>query len=138
MLLLMLPVAGGLSYFFYRRFPQLVTGERTEKPANVHDSATEIERIKAKDRADARAMYERVTRDKLDVIKTALAMGVDKQELKDLDKRLEQLIGSDKLHALLDAQNPAVPTLNEELLDIDLTQEIENLKHGTETETQHQ
>jgi len=100
----------------------------------VGDSAAEVARIAAQDRADARALYERVTTDKLDVIKTALAMGYDHQELKELDARLEELIGSDKLHALLNAQGTGVPPLKDELLDLDLSQELENLKRGKETE----
>ena len=78
--------------------------------ASPGDPATEIARIDAKDRADARALYERITNDKLEVIKTALAMGYNHNDLKDLDDRLEGLIGSEKLHNLLESDSPTAPS----------------------------
>jgi len=132
-LVLLIPVAAGVGILFFTGIRHALKGALKQN-APQRDSATEIERIKAQDRADARALYERITRDKLDVIKTALAMGIDQQQLKELDARLEKLIGSEKLHALLEAQNPDVPPLKDELLDVDLSQELENLRREKEAE----
>ena len=132
-LLLLLPLAAGVGILFFTGIRHAMKGA-LKQHAPQSDSATEIERIRAQDRSEARALYERITRDKLDVIKTALAMGADQQQLKELDARLEKLIGSEKLHALLQAQNPDVPPLKDELLDVDLSQELEQLRREKETE----
>lgn len=135
-LALLLPVAAGVGILFFTAIRhamkdlQQSTLKRSAPP--VGDSATEIERIRAQDRADARALYERITRDKLDVIKTAVAMGADQQQLRQLDQRLEELIGSDKLHALLEGRDTGAPPLKDELLDLDLSQELEHLKRDRE------
>lgn len=74
------------------------------------------EAIRAKDRAEARALYERIVMEKLDVVKTAIAMGYDKQEIRNLDSRLEELVGSEKLQSLLNDDLP-VPRPDGENLD---------------------
>ena len=130
--LLLLPLAAGVGILFFHGVRTTMRAVLKQSPPLAQDSAAEIERIKAKDRADARALYERITNNKLDVIKTALAMGYERQEIKELDARLEELIGSEKLHALLKAQDTGVPPLKDELLDLDLSQEIEKLKRGKE------
>jgi ABC-type multidrug transport system fused ATPase/permease subunit len=68
--------------------------------------------------ASARESYERMVREKLDVIKTAVAMGRTDDEIRELDRRLERLIGSDKLQGLLDSRNPRPPAADQELQDI--------------------
>jgi len=133
-ILAFIPVAALVGFASFMAIRKAMRAELKYRKPTVGDSAAEVARIAAQDRADARALYERVTTDKLDVIKTALAMGYDHQELKELDARLEELIGSDKLHALLNAQGTGVPPLKDELLDLDLSQELENLKRGKETE----
>ena len=134
MILALVPVAALVGIGAFMAIRKAMRAELTNKPASAGSSAAEVARIAAQDRADARALYERITRDKLDVIKTALAMGYDRQELKELDERLEELIGSDKLHALLAAQDTAVPPLKDDLLDLDLSQELDNLKRERELE----
>ncbi|GEM_PF-2217288 len=129
---LLLPVAAGVGFLFFAGIRHMMKGVVKQTPPVAQDSATEIERIRAQDRAEARALYERITRDKLDVIKTAVAMGADQQELKQLDARLEELVGSDKLHALLEGRDTGAPPLKDELLDLDLSQELENLRRGRE------
>ncbi len=94
------------------------------------DKDVEIERIRAKDRAEARELYERVVCEKLDVIKTALAMGYNQQELKHLDQRLEQLVGTHKLQSLLEGQAAPIPSV--ELLDADLAQELAAVKQAAQ------
>lgn len=131
-LLLLIPVAAGVGILFFTGIRHAMKSVVRQTPPVAQDSAAEVERIRASDRADARALYERITRDKLDVIKTALAMGADQQQLKELDARLEELIGSDKLHALLEGRDTGAPPLKDELLDLDLSQEIDKLKRGKE------
>lgn len=133
-LVLLLPVAAGVGILFFTGIRHAMKSAIKQTPPVAQDSAAEIERIRAQDRADARALYERITRDKLDVIKTALAMGADQQQLKELDARLEQLVGSDKLHALLEGRDTGAPPLKDELLDLDLSQELENLRRDRESE----
>jgi hypothetical protein len=101
-----------------------------QAPLESHDKELELERIRAKERAEARALYERVVREKLDVMKTAITMGYDRQDLAALDARLEELIGLDQLTALLkDAPaSPAPPS--QQLLDTDLARESERLKRA--------
>ena len=133
-ILALIPVAALVGIASFAIIRKVMRAEIKKSPLAAPNSAAAVARIAAQDRADARALYERITRDKLDVIKTALAMGYKQQDIKELDARLEELIGSDKLHALLDAQNTGVPPLKDELLDLDLSQELENLKRGKELE----
>lgn len=89
-------------------------------------SAEEIEAQRLADKAAARAAYERVILAKLEVMKTAVAMGYDDDELKALDKRLEGLIGADKVAGLVDPiQSQALPSAD--LLDADLQHELARL-----------
>jgi hypothetical protein len=92
------------------------------------------ERMKQAERKEARQLFERIVMEKLDVIKTAVAMGHKEDELNDLDMRLERLIGADKLAGLLDMDIPKVAALDprSDLRDTDLDAEIERLqrKHG--------
>lgn len=132
--MILLPLGAGVGILFFRGIRSVVKGVVKQHPKTAFDSAAEIERIRAKDRADARALYERITRDKLDVIKTALAMGASDTQLAELDARLERLIGSDKLHELLEAPDKGASQLADKLLDIDLSQEVERLRRQRETE----
>jgi hypothetical protein len=128
-------VSVGLTVGLSIRIMRLKLRDAARGQAGAPDAAVEIERIRAKDRADARALYERVTRDKLDVIKTAITMGYSKQDLAELDARLEQLIGTDKLQAL--SQEPgAPPPLSSQLLDQDLAQELADLKQHKQRQAQ--
>ena len=58
------------------------------------------------ERARALESYRQLASEKLDVIKTAIAMGYNEQELKRLDARLEQLIGTDAVEKLVHGQLP--------------------------------
>lgn len=80
------------------------------------------------ERAEARRSYERIALEKLEVIKTALAMGYAADDLKDLDARLEQLVGADKLQSLLDTKRPATPEAPPALRDTDLEAELQRLR----------
>ena len=84
--------------------------------------------LAAKEREKARQLYERLAMEKLDVIKTAITMGFEQDDIKDLDRRLEQLVGAEKLSSLLET-TPDVPAARQdrEFLDVDLDSEIERL-----------
>ena len=73
----------------------------------------------------SRQTYERLARDKIDVIRTALAMGRSDEDIRDLDERLERLIGADQMKSLLDPINPRPPLPQAELHDADLLSEVE-------------
>ena len=75
--------------------------------------------------------YERLAREKLEVIKTALAMGYSDADIAKLDARLEKLIGQDKLEAVLRGQGAAVVS-NADLLDTELDREIKRLQQMRE------
>lgn len=49
------------------------------------------ETLKKRERDDARKTYERIVMEKLDVMKTAIAMGQSGDDLEELDARLERL-----------------------------------------------
>lgn len=65
--------------------------------------------IRNKERAEARKLYERLAMEKLDVIKTAVAMGYSRDDLADLDRRLEQVIGAEQMKELRDGKIRSIP-----------------------------
>lgn len=77
--------------------------------------------------AKALETYERLAKEKLDVIKTALAMGYKDNELAALDARLEQLVGADKLTEILRGSGPEA-LASADLVDTQLDHEIERLR----------
>ncbi|GEM_PF-1083133 len=87
-------------------------------------------RMQQSERERARKLYERIVLEKLDVIKTAVAMGHNRDELAGLDARLERLVGADKLAGLLSESKPATPSapVTGELLDTDLDSELDALR----------
>jgi hypothetical protein len=80
------------------------------------------------ERAEARRSYERLMHRKLDVVETALAMGYTRDEVKELDARLERLIGADKMKSLLDGTTPVAPELTELVSDDQLRAEIKAIR----------
>lgn len=86
------------------------------------------ESAKQHERIEARKLYERLALEKLDVIKTAVAMGYAQSDLGELDARLERLIGAEKLQQLLDPKTPGVPLAQGEILQAELTDELEQLR----------
>jgi hypothetical protein len=85
--------------------------------------------LKQREREAARKMYERIVREKLDVMKTAITMGYQTNDLVDLDSRLEKLIGSEQLRSIL-SDTPAVPMANAELMDSDLLSETQKVRRS--------
>ncbi len=86
------------------------------------------EGAKQRERAESRKMYERLALEKLDVIKTAVAMGYAQSDLKELDARLERLIGAEQLAQLLDPRIPGIPQAPGEMLHAELTEELEQMR----------
>ena len=78
-------------------------------------------------KAKALETYERLAREKLDVIKTALAMGYSDKELADLDARLEKLVGKEKLDAILMGASPEA-IASADLIDTQLEREAQRLR----------
>jgi hypothetical protein len=84
--------------------------------------------LQRRERMEARAMFERLATEKLDVIKTAVAMGRDEDEITMLDARLERLIGTRELSKLLGKKGDELPMMNYELDSVELDDEIERIK----------
>ena len=77
--------------------------------------------------AKALEVYKELAKEKLEVIKTALAMGYSDAEIAQLDARLENLIGKDKLVELLKGGS-AESIASADLVDTQLEREIERLR----------
>jgi hypothetical protein len=58
------------------------------------------------ERRATRQLFERLALARLKTVETAAAMGLDRAGLLELDRRLEQAIGSEQLRELLAAQAP--------------------------------
>jgi hypothetical protein len=74
-------------------------------------------------RLKALEIYHDLAKEKLDVIKTAIAAGLSDAELDALDQRLEHLIGRDKLAELVEGR---APVITQDLLD----NSVENERRG--------
>jgi hypothetical protein len=83
---------------------------------------------KIAERTAARKLYERLALEKLDVLKTAVAMGYTHDELGALDRRLEQLIGKEQLQSLLSDKTPGVPVAPAEMHHAELAAEMDELR----------
>lgn len=92
--------------------------------------------MKQRSAAEARRMYERLTREKLDILRSAVAMGYKGEDLADLDARLERLVGPETLAAVLPdkrppgvrvtvTQDPKLPTQ-----ELDLESEMERIRQA--------
>ncbi len=77
------------------------------------------------ERERGRSTFERLTREKLDVIRTAIAMGRSDDEVRDLDRRLEALIGTEQMLGLLDPKTPRTPIAGSQIRDADLVEEYD-------------
>lgn len=77
--------------------------------------------------AKALETYERLAKEKLEVIKTALAMGYKDDDLAALDARLERLVGRDKLAEILHGSGAAAMA-SADLLDTQLDHEVDRLR----------
>jgi len=87
------------------------------------------------ERREAQKLYERIVMEKIDALKTGLAMGLAKDDLAELDDRLERMVGAEKLTALLkDGQPPESSSSGkaEHLPDTDIEDEITRLRQQRE------
>lgn len=81
-------------------------------------------RAKQGERERTRQAYERLMAGKLEVLRTALLMGYDKTELRELDRRLEQLIGAEAMQMLAQGEIPRLPVEAELPSDAALMAEV--------------
>jgi hypothetical protein len=88
------------------------------------------------ERERARRLFERLIDEKLDVIKTAVAMGFSRDDLSYLDQRLEQLIGTEQMQTLLDSRVPRTPPVNTEMQQADLDAELSAMRQQQEDQPQ--
>ena len=88
--------------------------------------------LRQRDKENARRAYRDLLRDKVDVIKTAMLIDYKFDEVLELDKRLEKLVGEDKLRLLLngDASQLKAAALHEAPADFEL--EISNRRRRRE------
>jgi hypothetical protein len=96
------------------------------------------DRAKFDEMREARRSIERLTIEKLEVIRTAITMGYSDEELGVLDRRLEKLVGSDKLQYLLNPDPKKVPPISHELLDTDLDREVERVSRERQSKVKTQ
>jgi hypothetical protein len=94
-------------------------------------TAKKEEEISSAAQIKALEVYRALGQEKLDIIKTALAMGYGHDEVARLDERLERLIGKDQLQQLASGSAPLPST---ELQSVNLSDEsrvVRELKaHG--------
>jgi hypothetical protein len=107
------------------------SGQRDAAQAAASKDNSERERLRYQERSEARELYERLVREKLGVIRDAIAMGYSEIELNKLDKRLAELIGEDELKKLI-SDTPDAPVPNADLLDTDLMTEVEKMRKPRE------
>jgi len=81
-------------------------------------------------------MYSDLIKERLDVLRTGLAMGLGDQEIAQLDKRLEQLVGSEKLMETLRSGSRSKAVTDTELASSDLLKDIELLRAGRSKESE--
>ena len=79
-----------------------------------------------------RQMYVDLVKEKLDIIRSALAMGYSDQALSELDQRLERLIGSEKMLQTLRTEGEAlsVKVSDPKIPDNDMEREVEQVKQA--------
>jgi hypothetical protein len=118
-------LTGALAIVFIFGWPGILIG--------MHMIARQAnERHRRRERAAARRMYERVMHHKLDVIESALAMGFSHAQARELDQRLERLIGAERMKTLLDGPTPGIPTTGELPTDDEMRGEIEMMRRERE------
>ena len=83
--------------------------------------------ISRADRDKALEIYRDLAREKLDVIKNAIAMGYSEGELDSLDRRLEKLIGREKLEEIIDG---GLPEADLDMRDRDLLRELKRIRES--------
>jgi len=84
-----------------------------------------VQQVASPDRQKALQVYENLVKEKLDVLKTALAMGYNQEDLQRLDARLEKLIGKEHLQQIARGE---VPTPSADLSNVSLTSETALLR----------
>jgi len=122
-------IFGLINNIVRRRYQALGAAKGSKETAAL----LEIEKMRQAERDRARETYERLAKEKLEVIQTALTMGYQQTELDALDTRLEKLIGAEQLTSLLDKEVPEAPQVSADLMDAELAQEVERLAQMRKT-----
>ena len=125
MIALIILASGAARHFFG---PAKHRPQRHNQSAAGQSDNSAAEKLRYKERTEAREMYERLVREKLSVVKDAIAMGYSEIDLDKLDRRLAELIGEEELKKLIAAQ-PETPLPNADLMDTDLLSEVDNLRN---------
>lgn len=86
-----------------------------------------IHSVRSRERKAVRRLHTDLIKEKLDIIKTAIAMGYRDDELAGLDRRLEKLIGTEKSLDALDRSTQPQLSTEAELTTAELIQEVELL-----------
>lgn len=118
------PWARGVSINLGSAAPLRVQPLGSSQPAASGAKPQGLPALNKQERLKALEAYKALVHEKMDVIKTALAMGYRAEELERLDARLEKLIGREQLANIM-AGVPPQPS--PELLDRDLNSERERL-----------
>ncbi|HES57947.1 MAG TPA: hypothetical protein ENO21_00795, partial [Firmicutes bacterium] len=79
-----------------------------------------IHSMRRRERDEVRRMYADLVRERLDVLRTGLAMGLGDKEIAELDQRLEKLVGGEKLLETLRAGRRSKAVADAELASSDL------------------
>ena len=82
-------------------------------------------RVERNERKEIRQQYTDLIKEKLDVIRTALAMGRDDDEIAELDRRLERLIGTEKMLETLKNPSSTAVTEAQYLASKDIVEELD-------------
>jgi hypothetical protein len=83
---------------------------------------------KRSERERSRKMYEELVKEKLGVLKTAIAMNYSRDDIAQLDRRLEEVIGTEKMASLLDNKTPHPPKITPEMAQADLLGDLEDIR----------
>lgn len=99
------------------------------KTPGVRRHERRMSKLSTVEREKALEVYRDLAREKMDVIKNAVAMGYSEGELDRLDRRLEKLIGRDKLEEIIDG---GLPEADLDMRDRDLLRELKRLRESDE------
>jgi hypothetical protein len=102
---------------------------RTARQSGLSERLLTGADVTQQERAKALEAYRQLASEKLEVIKTAIALGYNDRELQQLDKRLESLIGSEALKCVIRGESPLPPA---DLDKHDLEAELRELRQTTQ------
>jgi hypothetical protein len=122
-------LAGGIVKYWIPHAVGQTGGRRRQAggPAVAQPSSTKQNMLPPQVTAKALETYERLAKEKFEVIKTALTMGYNDADLEKLDARLEKLVGKDAFASILSGSKPEA-LASADLMDTELDREIDRLR----------